>query len=169
MLRIEGQRRFIPGKRGVAYLELILALPILLIFLAATIEFGVIMANLKYLPLASRAGAKVLAESADPSLALASVEAVVNETLSATGMTPCKVTIKYNYPNNGSQSTGGSCPCDGPAFSTFPTQDADTPYTVSVTVCVEVSQMAPDLLGMFGFSLAGRVATSTTIYPYEGA
>lgn len=137
-------------------------LPILLIFLAATIEFGIILANLKYLPMASRAGAQVVAK--DKSAALVDVEAAVNQTLSACGATACGVTVKHNVGTNYSVSTG-TCADSGPAFSAMPT---DGSGSVSVTVTVRVSDMAPDLLDMFGFSLSGRLATSTTIFPYEG-
>ena len=160
--RTQGVRR-----SGVTYLELILAMPVLLVFLASVIEFGLIMANLKYLPAASRAGAKVVAEtpvaSIDDLATLTAARDAANDVLAAADLVSCRVIISHNFGGGGSQASG-TCTCSAPTTPTLPT---DGDGAVRVTVCVELSRLAPDLLSIFGFSTSGRIVQSTTTYPYE--
>jgi Flp pilus assembly protein TadG len=152
------------GRGGVTVLELVVVAPVMVIFLAAVIEFGLILANVKYLPMASRAGAKILAETPAANLdTLATLSAVANavDQVLATGqMSSCRVIIEKNVGGYGSQQTG-NCNCTAPVAPAIPTGG------VRVTVCVPVTQLTPDLLGVFGFCITNRLAHATTAYPHE--
>lgn len=153
---------------GVTYLELILALPVIFIFLLAVIEFGLIFANLKYVPAASRAGAKVYAETPTAALTnpatLTAVQNAVNDALSPGSMTACRVILQHNVGGVGLIQSG-TCVCPPPTTPAMPVLAGGS---VRVTVCVEVSQITPNLLAGFGFTTTGRIAKSTTTFPHEG-
>lgn len=145
--------------------------PVIFIFLLAVIEFSLILANLKYVPSASRAGAKVYAEIPGGAAALGSiaalnaVEAAVDDALSPGMLTNCRVILQHNVGGGGSIQDG-TCDCTAPSSPAMPsTSGVDS---VRVTVCVELSQFAPNLLAGFGFSTNGRIVSATTTYPYEG-
>jgi Flp pilus assembly protein TadG len=153
---------------GAVTFELIVTLPILVIFLAAVIEFGLILANTKQVALASRLGAKIAAESGAPfnSGTLAAIRTAVDRQLEAAGFgaaASAGVTLQHNVAGGGSSpQVSGDCPA--PSSPPLP---ADGSGSVRVTVCVELSKLTPDLLSSFGFSIAGKFVESTTTYPYE--
>jgi Flp pilus assembly protein TadG len=169
------------SRSGVVTLELILWLPIVMATVLAAIEFGLILVNFKHVQFASRVGAKVAAEEFAGNLttSISAVNLKVNKALSAMGMTNCKVILEQNVPlivgmsgcvtNNTQQSTGVCTNC-GPPSTTLPaagTPSAVPGGTVRVTVCVELSQLTPDLLSSFGFSTTGKVVNASTAYPYK--
>jgi hypothetical protein len=155
-------------RRGVVTFELIVTLPILIIFLAAVIEFGLILANAKQVSLASRAGAKIAAESPAPfgPGTLAAIRAAVDRQLETAGFGPnASVGISLQH----SISYGGATPqtsgdCSSPGSPSLPTGGDGA---VRVTVCVELSKLTPDLLSTFGFSTSEKTIEATTTYPYE--
>jgi Flp pilus assembly protein TadG len=153
---------------GVTILELILILPVIIIFLLAVVEFGLILANLKFVPAASRAGAKVYAEFPAAALTniatLTAVEDAINDSLAPANLTACRVILEHNVGGPGSIQNG-TCACTPPAGPAMPVLAGGS---VRVTVCVELSQFTPNLLGLFGFSTTGRVVQSTTTFPHEG-
>jgi hypothetical protein len=147
--------------------ELLMALPVLLILMTAVLEYGLILANLKYLPLASRAGAKVLAETPRWQLmhgpsTLVQVSQAVEDSLSAGDIVACRVLAEHNV-DGGWRQEIGSCTGTDPSTPLPPVGAG----AVRVTVCVELSELTPDFLGWIGFSTAGRVAQATTTFPYE--
>jgi hypothetical protein len=153
--------------------ELIVSLPILLIFLAAVVEFGVIFVGIKQVALASRAGAKVAAEAAGLNTAMTNTVAMAardaaDDQLETAGFGPdasAGLTLRHNV-SGGGVSTLGSCidPTSPALPATLPTSGSGH---VRVTVCINVSKLAPDLLSIFGFSIAGYFVEETTTYPHE--
>ncbi len=165
------------GKRSAATaMELLLVTPLLLIFLMAVIQFGVILANLKYLPLASRAGAKVLAETPPANLTSAAtftnVKNAVSAVLATGNIFSCVVVLEQNV-NATTMPTDPvapwPCPCLKP--SAPPVVVSVPPINaVRVTVCVPWSELAHkvNFLSFICFSLSDRTSQSSTLYPYEG-
>ena len=159
-------------RRAVSVWELILALPALLVFLAALVEFGLILANTKVVALASRAGAKVAAESSTPFTAssVTDVKSAVDAVLGSANMESCRVILDHNVPaGSASPMTKGTCSSDCTAVPGPPLPPAagGTLGAVKVTVCVELSELTPNLLATFGFSTAKRQVREATVFPYE--
>ena len=162
-------------RSAVIIFELIVSLPILLIFLAAVVEFGVIFVGIKQVALASRAGAKVAAEAGGLNTAMTSSVAMsardaADRQLETAGFGPdasAGLTLRHNV-SGGGVSTQGNC-----ADPTFPALPSALPTSgsghVRVTVCIDVSKLAPDLLSMLGFSIAGFSVEETSTYPHEGS
>jgi hypothetical protein len=156
------------ARRGGAVLvEFLLVMPILLVALAGVIEYGLILSNLQQVALASRVGAKVASEQPTP-LDITAIHAAVDQQLKSAGFSgACRVILQHNVPGGGpSPQTTGACDCNMPLTP-------GTPATthgrfVRVTVCVELSELTPDLLDFFGFSVAGRLVEETTTYRWEG-
>ena len=71
-------------------------MPVLLVFLAALIEFGLVLANTKVVALSSRTGAKLAAES--PAFNMAQVTTGVNAALATANMSSCKVSHEHQQP-----------------------------------------------------------------------
>jgi Flp pilus assembly protein TadG len=150
--------------------ELVLMLPVLLVFLAALIEFGLILANTKVVALASRNGAKIAAETQTLPFNISTVKNEVNAVLATAGMQACTVILEHNVPTGGTSPLtviDSPCNCSAPATPTLPVANGGTLYAVRVTVCVELSQLTPDLLTTFGFSTANRTVSESTLYPHE--
>lgn len=153
--------------RGAVVLELILALPVLLIFLLAVVEFGLILAQLKHVGLASRVGAEAAAQTpglstVDGDAVPADVRAAIDAQLSASGMAACKVILEHNVPAAMVTLESGDCPCEPPG-TPFPT----TARYVRVTVCVPLSDLTPDLLENFGYTTAGQTVEHSSTFRYE--
>lgn len=141
--------------------------PVLLIFLTSTVEFGQIMSGLKVVELASRMAAKTAAESPQADLisgaALASVESTADSTLAGYGMTSCRVILEHTLGGAGTFNTG-TCPCSAPVTPTLPVSASGS---VRVTVCVEASELTPDLLSTLGFTVSGKHGQQSTVLPIE--
>lgn len=165
--------RMVKGRKRSAAtaMELLLVAPVLVIFLLAMIQFGVILANLKYLPLASRAGAKVLAETT-PATNLASLAALTNvkdavgAVLATGNMSSYRVILEHSVTGipGPMPDPATPCPCDAPLTPTLPVN------AVRVTVCVPWSELAHNVnfLSFLCFSLSDRTSQSSTLYVYEG-
>ncbi len=153
-------------RRGVVVLELILSLPLLVIFLGAVTEFGLILANMKQVKFASRTGAKVAAETtglnpANTAMVVATIRTVVDRQLETAGFganASAGVRLQHTVGGIGSAESG-TC-----AEQNIPAIPADS---VRVVVCVELSTLTPDFLSSFGFSVAGRRVELSTTYSYE--
>jgi hypothetical protein len=157
-------------RRGAIIVELLLALPVLIILLVAAIEFGVMLANFQQISLAGRDGALVASEviTLDSAVAVPpEVSDVINKQLAGANMTACQIRLEHNV--------GGptvvlldppvappDCDCDPGLLAMSPSR----PY-VRVTVCVDMEQAAPNCLAMFGFDLSGQTAEYTTLLRYE--
>ena len=163
-------------RSAVTAMELLLVTPLLLIFLMAVIQFGVILANLKYLPLASRAGAKVLAETPFASLTLpatlTNVKNAVSAVLATGNISSCVVVLEQNVVVGVMPVDPPTpCPCLAPSAPPLPVSlSVPSVKAVRVTVCVPWSELAHNLnfLSFICFSLSDRTSRSSTLYPYEG-
>ncbi len=172
-------RRFVAiGKRrrsAAIVVELICVCPVLIVLLLAVVEFGCIFASMKQVAYASRFGAKKAAEAPRITLSNLNMSGVgtlrndINRYLRTVGIPKgaCRVILEHNAcgianPQQVDDPSSDSCDCSVPSHST-PT----TGEYVRVTVCVNLTDACPDLLGAFGFSLDDRVITETTVFRYE--
>jgi Flp pilus assembly protein TadG len=154
------------ARRGVAVLEVVLVLPVLVILLMAIVEFGLILANLKQVAVASRVGSLRASQTAGlPSAGPvpADIVAAVQQQLESSGITACQVILEHN--TNGSTdilTNDMGCDCNPLAAAPIP------PGTyVRLTVCVQLTELAPNLLATFGFDTSTRMAEHTTTFRYE--
>jgi Flp pilus assembly protein TadG len=155
-------------RRASVTLELIVALPLLIIGLLAVVEFGVLLASLQQVAAASYEGAKAAAEApaltsvpADNVLLASNIRALVDRRLQSAGFGSSAsqgVTLRHTV-GGGGDATDGICA--DPLTPPLPTQ------SVRVTVCVELTRLAPNVLSSFGFTLTGKVAEFTTTLDYE--
>ena len=163
-----------PRRRGAVTLELILTLPIWLIFLLAIIEFGQILAGQQQVALASRVGAEEASQTPDlpwqdGSPVPPNVLRAIDQQLASAGITGGQVRLQHNVvpspppvvPVPVTLSTGGR-DCD-PAVTELP---AVRRY-VRLTVGVPLEGLAPNLLATFGFDIAPRIIQHTTTFRYE--
>lgn len=162
------------GRRsGVIAVELILMLPILLILLAAIVEFGLILSLIQSVEAANRYGARLVSEQSSGADAVAmatggNLRQAVNRHLRVAGLQRgvCRLSVEHNGPSNPKQGTdapsGAACDCTPPA-TTLP-----LPRTaLRLTICVPLEGNVPDLLGGFGFSLDGRVIQQSSTFRLE--
>ena len=157
-------------KSGVTILEVILVTPVIVTMLFAVVEFGLLYANLQYLPLASRVGAKVAAEQPGGIAAtitqdtLTKVTSAVETVLSNVGITDCKVVIENSNGGEVKSPPVGGCECMTPPAA----PPSSTVDGVRVTVCVELAELTLDLLSSVGFTCGAEVGRASTTLPYEG-
>ncbi len=165
----------LPGRArgGAVTVELIIALPVLVIAIVAVIVFGLLMGNRQWVEQASRAGAEVASvlptmatevvvppgvrESIEASLAQAGIDATV-----ANG----NLTIVLETDVGGLRQmtdTNGGPDCDPDVLNPPPLRN----YT-RVVVCVRSTALAPNALVTFGFDLSDSVARQETTLRYRG-
>jgi Flp pilus assembly protein TadG len=151
---------------GAVIVELILAMPILFISLLVVAEFGMVMANLKQVALASREGAKIAAETAGLSTTTtgataAVIRKAVDDRLESAefGSTATEGVRLDHTVSGGGSAADGTCP--SPAGPTLPSG------AVRVTVCVKLTKLTPNLLSVFGFDISTRTVEHTTTLDYE--
>lgn len=154
------------GRSGAVIVELILAMPILFISLLVVAEFGMVMANLKQVALASREGAKIAAETAGLSPAntaatAAAIRSAVDDRLESAKFGPsATVGVRLDHTvGGGGSAADGTCP--SPAGPALPSD------AVRVTVCVELTKLTPNLLAAFGFDISSSTVEQTTTLDYE--
>lgn len=158
------RRSFVSRRRGAVIFELIICLPALLILLLAVIEFGLIQHGQKHVSAASAFGAKIAAESGvlSPGTTVAiraNVENAINTHFDVAGYgNVTGITLRHTVGGGGVDSSGD---CPDPVAPPLPSN------SVRVTVCVDFTELAPDLLSSFGFSLGDRSAVFSTTFPYE--
>jgi Flp pilus assembly protein TadG len=152
-------------RRGSVTLELLLNLPIWLLALFGTIEFGQILSNMQHVSLASRVGAEEAAQTASlppsgdvPDNVLAAIE----RQLGAVGIAPAKVILEHNSGGTAVALVSGTGRGDPP----------DTPLPtlgtyVRVTVFARMGQLGPRLLDQFGVDVGSRVLGESTTFYYQ--
>lgn len=155
-------------RRAVMTLELILVLPIMLIVLLATIQFGQYFANLQELTFAARVGAQEAAQTPalpamDGNPVPTSVITAIDQQLSAFGINERIIVLEHN--------TQGT-PVSLVTPTGTPTPPKLTPLPpgryVRVVIVVPKSEMMPELLKTFGLCLAaGQATTVSAVFPYE--
>lgn len=155
-------------RRGAVALELLIAVPVAVIMILAVIEFSLIFVAAKQVALASRLGAKAAAETADVTTFVTngSLRSAVDRHLLAAGSPgACRVIAEFGSGNAFTTVTNdGAIPCNcaspnipGPNTATF----------VRVTVCARLTDFTPDLLGLYGFSVANRALSHSTTFRRE--
>lgn len=178
-------RRRSSRRSAVVILELILTMPVIIIFLLAIVEFGLILALSKNVSYASRFAAKIASEQArtdvnglgEVNLALGGSDLLtaVNQYLSTAGITggACQVILEHDVAgvSNPIQIDGpGGCPTCTAPVTALPTANSPpcniTLESVRVTVCVPLTGNVPDLLCTFGFSTEDCVMRETTTYRF---
>lgn len=164
-------------RRGVVTLELIVVTPIIAIMLSAVIEFGIMLASIEQITASVRAGGKIASELSNADIGSAAtavnvdlVQAAVDNVLGSAGMTSCMVILEHNPDCNGlvaATKTAGACAGCAAPVTALPTTAVIPSGTVRVTVCVEATQLAPNLLLTFGYDLTGQVVSESITLPYE--
>ena len=153
-------------RSGAAVFEFVVFAPVLLIFVAAIVEFGLVFANLQTVELSSRMAAKVAAEASQADVTsgnatlLMNIRSTADDVLAAGGMSSSGVVLQHTLGGGNGSFTNGTC--SAPATPPMPAE------AVRVTVCVDLSQLTPDLLNTFGFSTTGRTGRQTTTLRFEG-
>ncbi len=164
--RIRPLRRPAP-RRGSVVLELIVMLPAWLIVMGAIVQFGLLIGNRQQVALAARVGAEEasrtvglpLTATGDP--VPANVVRVVQQQLQSSGINHCKVTLEHNVWGPKVLSTG-TCNC-----TTLNAPLPTYPHYVRVTVYVPATELAPNVLRIFGFDISNRYIRNATTFRYE--
>ena len=164
---------------GAITLELILCLPVWIIVLAATIEFGLLITQLQQVALAARVGAREAAQTdgIDGFVAFPmGVEAIVDRQLqSAKGQANkieyCRLILEYRVGATVGtpllQDGTTPCNCQPIDAADMPFPRSDCGDYVRVTVCVRMSELTPNLLKIFGFDTSQKFVQHTATYAYE--
>jgi hypothetical protein len=156
-------------------LELIIAFPIWLCFLLATIEFGWMLANLQQVAFASRVGGLEASQTTDLSTFTsvpAEVVTAVEHHLQSAKIDPwCHIFVEHNLSGTNQELSYANPAYTGTCTCSVPT-DAEIAYPdcakyVRVTVCVPMTAVTPDLLGNYGFGIDGKIVRHTTTFRYE--
>ncbi len=155
-------------------LELVLALPIMLIALLAVIEFGIYFVNVQQVTLASRVGAEEASQT-EGLLAYAgttvpgNVVHMVDQQLQSSGIYLRRIRLEYVNEDNEVvellDPDREDCPC--PAPCTFATPPPG--HYVRLSVCVPMKELMPNCLTLIGFDICdtSHVIQSTTTFRYE--
>jgi Tfp pilus assembly protein PilW len=141
-------------RRGVVFFELIIALPIVMIFLAAVIQFALIKINIQHVSMASRIGAKRAAAGDNAALVKTAVDRYLDHAGFGAGAS-AGVTVRDS--GAVSDSTSGTC-TSIPAFTTLITSS-------KVRVCLNLNQLTPNLLDVFGYDITGKTFQIDTTFP----
>ncbi|MCH7990633.1 MAG: pilus assembly protein [Planctomycetes bacterium] len=171
-------------RSAVIVLELILGLPILIIFLFAVVEFGLILSLSKQVSFASRFGANLASRESRATLGDLNLPAggsrllaAINENLATAGISggACQVILEHNVAGAADfvqvDPAAGCANCVAPGTSlpepVLSCAGRPAPETVRVTVCVSIPDHVPDLLCGFGFSIDDCVIRHTTTYRFK--
>jgi len=155
-------------RRGGAVLELLLALPVLIIGVLAIVEFGLLRANQQQLEYASRVGANIAVD--DPNPTVTDIDSAVRAHLQEAGIDTAdaniRITLQENTTGATIETTAGTLNCT--VAGSVPAAPAGQEF-VRVTVCLDIveSQMTPNLLQTLGFDIAGWQMQQTTTLRYE--
>ncbi len=147
-------------------LELILTVPIWLILLWAVVEWGQILSNDQQVALAARVGAEEASQTPDLDIAAsvpANVLTAITQQLDSSNISWCKVILEHNLNGPLEELSEGPCDCDPPSTDLLPT---NREY-VRVTVCVPLTELACNLLGVFGFDISDCIVQHSTTFRYE--
>jgi hypothetical protein len=157
---------------GSAAVDLVLSLPILVLFSLAVVQFGIFFINQEQVALAAREGAKEAARTASLSTTNgdpvpANVVLAVAQQLESSGIVHCRIRLEHNVGGPQVALVSPMMPCD-----CEPDENLVSPPPeeyVRLTVCVELTELMPDLMTYFGFDVAasGKVTSFTTIYRYD--
>jgi len=155
-------------RRGIEVLEVIIALPVMIIITLALFEFGMLMVVDQTVVSATTKGAREAGKGAN----ILEVADVVNQLLAvhSIAITPTSTTGNIVLEVGGQPTTTiNGNPCTPPASPSLGTDE------VRVTVCVDLTYPpvagetppVPDALATFGFTLNGRHLQSSTLVKKE--
>jgi Flp pilus assembly protein TadG len=162
-----------PARRGVEALEVVLALPILLVATIAVFEFGIVMLTQQTITTSAVEGVREAVKDAATLNGIAArvqeFVAVHNLTFSTTGTNAAddvRVVVEDGSGGAGIAGDRGNttlnCSASGGAL---------TATQARVTVCVRMTngsnQPVPDWLSTFGFPLSGRTFEVSAIAEFE--
>jgi Flp pilus assembly protein TadG len=160
--KFAASRRRARRRGALLSVELVLVLPILVMMTIAVVQFGLLFANLQQVSLASRVGVGVAAESPnltgtmDGDPVPLEVREAVSQQLSSSGIDWCRIRLEHNVDGPTevlvSEQNGG-CDC-GPQM-TLPDAPYDDEQYVRITVCVPLTELTPNALTYFGYSIIG--------------
>lgn len=172
-----------PMRCGVAVVELIIWLPVLMTALMAVVEFALMQQVNQQVTLASRYGAKIASEvtrafATSPNLSNINQTATVNNLqsridtfLANAGLTAsCEVRLEHNAcVNNTLQvDTATPCTCNATGPGALPAGEPPQGEAyVRVTVCIPLTGNVPNLLSTLGFDITGRIVRHSTTYRVE--
>jgi hypothetical protein len=165
-------------RRAVVTLELILAIPVLLIVLLAVVEVGLILAASKHVEFASRLGAKLAAEATTADLGMLNttgpLKDEIDEYLTTAGYTAsCTVILEHNVAGAAlplqTNPDPAACTCnpDGALPGVVVGPPATVIESVRVTVCLPMDGNIPNCLATFGFDLSDCSIRHSTVWNYE--
>lgn len=170
MRRITSSKR--RDRAGATILEIILVMPILVIILVATGQLGYLLYNRQHLEMASRTGALEGSELSATLMATADGDPVptqivnaVNAQLNTAGLPNADdITVVHNV--GGVKTLRSVADLDCPDPTGLPSAPTAGQY-IRVTVCLETTDMTPNLLNHLCFDLAGKVNQQTTTFRVE--
>lgn len=151
--------------RGRVTVELLLNLPIWLLFVLAVVQFGQQSAAVQQVALASRVGAAEAAQTASLPSSDAVPDAVlsaVRRQLASAGLVCSKVVLQHNVGGKPALLTAGTGPAEPPSaplprFGSY----------VRVTVCVPPTGSIPNLLGKLGLDFGPRALEQSTTFRHQ--
>lgn len=143
MMRKRSTRNAATRQRGALTIELVLGLPIVLMVMLAVVEFGLLLMASQAVSSAANQGAR---EASLPGATVEGTAAVVHRSLGSWRFSSAIEPVVVEPASLEQTRTGD---------------------LVSVTVAVDSSRAAPNLLKMFGIDLAGRRLSSTYVYRKE--
>jgi Flp pilus assembly protein TadG len=105
MSTVQGQRMSLRGQHGASAVEFAILLPVLMLILFGTIEFGMVMYSREVLTNASREGARAGIVQQIPKPTEGQIQSVVTNYLTGAGFDPANVTINVTgeggvFPND---------------------------------------------------------------------
>lgn len=161
-------------------LELLIGVPVFLLCIMSTVQFGLQLAGAVLVHQAAVVGAahcSTLAR-ADAATLITTVETAVVDQLAAAGITfgvgypqadNLQVLVQEKIDDPLNPAYLGTAAEVGYNFVALPANAGGIPFdSVLVMVNVEVTGVAPDLLTSFGFSIVGRYVTATVVRPFNG-
>ena len=160
-------------RNGAVTLEFILALPVLLIVLFGVVEFGMYFAGMQQVALACRVGTEAgsqtdLSTTTDGDPVPVDVLNAILQQLNSAGISACEVILEHDVqgPEQTLVSTFSPCICAAPA-TPLPVSPGAGGSSVRVTVCVPMTELAPNCLATFGFDFETCIASCSSTMRYE--
>ncbi len=136
------------------------------------VEFGMILANLKQVGMASRIGSERASQTAGLPTAgpvPADIVLTVQQQLQTAGMTPSRIVLQHN--TDSMSMTQYTLITDiGSGSTNTPSTTAPLPATekyVRLTVFVPLTELTANMLATFGFDISTREVEHTTTFRYE--
>ncbi|MFM7057578.1 MAG: hypothetical protein ACKO2P_11725 [Planctomycetota bacterium] len=158
-------------------IELLVAVPLLMICIMAVLQFGLELAGAVIVHQSAVLGAgrcstfgRLIWSGLDDDTAAAVQLQLTAASLSLVAADDLQVIVQERVfdPVTSYTGTSGSWP-NGATFTTAPAASTIPADSVRVTVNVRLTKVIPNLLGGFGFSITGKYVTASVIRPYNGS